>query len=99
MHECPLSRDESEKRTPRIPLTLLQRQAWATASANTDAIFALDDIPSTWQDRAITDAIVAGRVHPEQVREEMLAYVREQKSLHGFVESRGWAIEACPEDG
>ncbi len=45
----------------------------------------------TAQDKAATAAIVAGRVAPEQAREELLAYVREHQTMRGFIESRSWA--------
>ena len=54
-------------------------------------MFSLDGLAPRSENRAIDAAIVAGRVTPQQVREEMVAYVIENKTMQGFIESREWA--------
>jgi hypothetical protein len=78
---------------PAEPLTPEQRGAYAAAIAQTEAVFALEDMGPTAQDKAIDAAILAGRVSPEQAREELLAYVIEHKTVNGFIESRPWAVK------
>jgi hypothetical protein len=77
---------------PREPLTPGQRALYAAAAADTEAVFALDGMTPSLQDKVITAAIVAGRVVPEQAREELLAYVAERKTVLGFIDSRPWAV-------
>lgn len=74
------------------PLTLDQRAAYAAVLSQTEAIFALEDLQPSAQDKAIDAAILNGRVSPEQAREELLAYVRANKTVKGFIESRPWAM-------
>jgi DNA-binding XRE family transcriptional regulator len=76
----------------RAPLTPEQRVLYAAAMADTEAVFALEDMTPSPQDKAITAAIVAGLVAPEQAREELHAYVLEHKTVRGFIESRPWAV-------
>jgi DNA-binding XRE family transcriptional regulator len=74
------------------PLSPEQRVLYAAAMADTEAVFALEDMSPSPQDKAITAAIVAGLVAPEQAREELHAYVLEHKTVRGFIESRPWAV-------
>jgi hypothetical protein len=74
------------------PLTPEQRAHYAAAIADTEAVFALEGMAPSPQDRAITAAIVAGLVAPQQAREELLAYLLEHKTVRGFIETRPWAI-------
>lgn len=73
------------------PLAAEDRSAYAAAMEQTEAVFALEGMEPSEQDRAITAAILAGRVSPEQAREELLAYVTAHKTVKGFLESREWA--------
>lgn len=77
--------------TTPAPLTPEQRALYAAAMADTEAVFALEDMAPSPQDRAITAAVVAGQVAPEQARDELLAYVLKHKTVRGFIESRPWA--------
>jgi hypothetical protein len=74
------------------PLSPEQRGAYAAAIAQTEAVFALEDMAPSPQDKAIDAAVLAGRVPPEQAREELLAYVTLHKTVRGFIESRPWAV-------
>lgn len=71
--------------------TLEQRLAYAASVDQVEAMFSLDGLAPRSENRAIDAAIVAGRVTPQQVREEMVAYVIENKTMQGFIESREWA--------
>ena len=73
------------------PLTPDQRATYAATIKQTEAIFALEDMAPNAQDLAIDAAILAGKVSPEQAREELLAYVIQHKTVRGFIESRAWA--------
>jgi len=77
--------------TPAL-LTSQQRAGYSAAMADTEAVFALEDMKPSPQDMAITAAIVAGLVAPERAREELLAYVLAHKTVQGFIDSRLWAI-------
>ncbi len=57
-----------------------------------DAIFALEGFYPTEQIRIIDAALVAGRVTATQAVEELAAYVREHKTMKGFLESRPWVV-------
>lgn len=72
-------------------LTPAQRDAYAAAMPQVEAIFALEGFEPDEQSRAIDAAVTAGRVGPEQLRQELIAYARENKTLRGFIESRAWA--------
>jgi hypothetical protein len=76
-----------------VPLTPEQRAAYAAAIEQTKAVFALEGMAPTSQDKAVDGAILAGRVSPEQAREELLAYVTAHKTVDGFIESRAWAVQ------
>ena len=78
------------------PLSESERPAYAEAMRQTEAIFALEGMYPTEQDKAITAAILDGRVSPEQAREELMAYLRANKTGSGFIESREWAKQHCP---
>ena len=78
--------------TKPAPLAPEQRAAYAAAITQTEAVFALEGMAPSEQDKAITAAIAAGLVAPEQAREELLAYVLEHKTVRGFIDSRPWAI-------
>ena len=73
-------------------LTPSEREAYAAAIPQVEAMFALDGFEPDEQSRAINAAVIAGRVGPEQLRQELMAYAREKKTVKGFVESRSWAI-------
>lgn len=57
----------------------------------TEAIFLLEGFKPTAQKRAIDEAILAGKVTYAEAIAEMNSYVREKKTLEGFIESRPWA--------
>lgn len=75
------------------PLPTEMRAAYAAAIQQTEAVFALEGMTPTAQDKAIDAAILAGKVSPEQAREELLTYVTAHKTVNGFIESRGWAVQ------
>ncbi len=62
-----------------------------SAIEQTDAIFALEGFEPTDQRRAISAAVLAGRVTHAQVADEMREYVMQHKTVTGFVASRAWA--------
>ncbi|RRS01160.1 hypothetical protein EIP75_21530 [Aquabacterium soli] len=72
------------------PLVLADRAAYSIAAEQAEAVFALEDMAPSAQDKAITAAILAGKVSPEQAREELREYVIAHKSVAGFLESRSW---------
>ena len=82
----------SDPVTNPAPLAPEQRAAYAAAIAQTEAVFALEGMAPSEQDKAIDAAILAGRVSPEQAREELLTYVTAHKTVKGFIESRPWAV-------
>ena len=73
-------------------LTPSERATYAAAILQVHAMFALDDFEPDAQSRAIDAAVIAGRVGPEQLRQELMAYAREKKTMKGFIESRSWAV-------
>lgn len=89
----PTDSTPSDKTAPQAqaPLPREQRVLYVAAMKQTEAMVALEGMQPTAQDKAATAAIVAGRVAPEQAREELLAYVREHQTMRGFIESRSWA--------
>lgn len=56
-----------------------------------DAIFRLEGFEPNADTRAIDEAILAGRVTAKQAADEMVAYVRQHKTVDGFIQSRSWA--------
>lgn len=74
------------------PLSPDQRPAYAAAIEQTEAIFALEGMAPTPQDKAIDAAILAGKVSPEQARDELLDYLKTHKTVKGFIGSRAWAL-------
>ena len=70
------------------------RERTRKAMAQTDAIFALEGFEPTPETRVINAAVVDGRVTFAQVIAEVCAYVREHKTMDGFVASRSWASNA-----
>ena len=56
-----------------------------------DAIFRLEGFEPTDMSRAVDAAVLAGRVTNKQAGDEMVAYVKEHKTLEGFLQSRHWA--------
>jgi hypothetical protein len=62
------------------------------AGRQTDAIFAFEGFEPTAQARAIQEAVIAGRVTTVQAVQEMIAYVKEHKTLDGFINSRQWGL-------
>lgn len=55
-----------------------------------DAIFALEGFTPNAQERAIDEAVLAGRVTNAQVVSELVEYARVNKSMNGFIETRIW---------
>ena len=74
------------------PLTPEERASYAATIRQVQAVFALEGMEPSEQDKGVIAAILAGRVSPEQAREESLAYITEHKTLDGFIESRPWAV-------
>ena len=72
-------------------LTAGERSAYAETIRQQEAIFALEGMHPTAQDKAIDAAVLAGRVSPEQALDELVAYAKEHKTVDGFYESRPWA--------
>ena len=66
------------------------REKSKEAMAQVNAIFALEGFEPTAEDAVIDAAIVDGRVSIPQLIAEMSGYVREHKTMNGFVESRSW---------
>ena len=71
-------------------LTTLEKIRYKDACIQASAIFALEGIQPSEQNQALDQAVLAGKVTPEQVHQEMLAYVREHKTTAGFAASRTW---------
>ena len=67
------------------------RERTREAMAQTDAIFALEGFEPTPESRVVNAAILEGRVTIPQLIAEMSGYVREHKTMSGFIESRSWA--------
>ena len=66
------------------------RERTRKAMAQTDAIFALEGFEPTPETRVINAAVLDGRVTFAQAIAEVCAYVREHKTMNGFIESRSW---------
>ena len=66
------------------------RERTPKAMAQTDAIFAPEGFEPTPETRVINAAVLDGRVTFAQVIAEVCAYVREHKTMNGFIESRSW---------
>lgn len=71
-----------------------ERARMAYAIRQTEAIFALDGFDPTPDSKAINEAMLEGRVTPSQVIAELKAYLREHKTMDGFVSSRSWSSNA-----
>ena len=74
------------------PLRPEERAAYALIIEQTEAVWALEDMRPSPQDKAIDAAVLDGRVSPEQAHDEFVAYVNEHKTVRGFIESRAWAV-------
>ena len=70
------------------------RERTRKAMAPTDAIFFFFWFEPTPETRVINAAVLDGRVTFAQVIAEVCAYVREHKTMDGFVASRSWASNA-----
>jgi hypothetical protein len=68
----------------------IEKIRYQNACIQTDAIFALEGFEPSEQHKALDRAVLAGRVTPEQVCDEMLAYAKQHKSTDGFAASRTW---------
>lgn len=55
-----------------------------------DAIFALEGFTPNADRRVIDEAILAGKITPSKVVEEIVEYVQIHKSMEGFIDSRSW---------
>ena len=66
------------------------RERTREAMAQTDAIFALEGFEPTPESRVVNAAVLDGRVTFAQAIAEVCAYVREHKTMNGFIESRSW---------
>ena len=55
-----------------------------------DASFALEGFQQTPLRKAINEAILAGRISPDEAHEELLDWIREHKTTEGFMEARSW---------
>jgi hypothetical protein len=71
-------------------LNAIEKVRYQDACIQTDAIFALEGFEPSEQNKALDRAVLAGRVTPEQVHHEMLAYAMQHKTTHGFAASRAW---------
>ena len=71
-------------------LSAIEKIRYQDACIQTDAIFALEGFEPSEQNKALDRAVFAGRVTPEQVRQEMLAYAMQHKTTDGFAASRAW---------
>jgi hypothetical protein len=61
------------------------------ACKQTDAIFALEGFDVTPEKIAIREAVIAGRVTLAKVIAEKVEYVKQHKTIDGFIQSRPWA--------
>ena len=61
------------------------------AFRQTDAIFALEGFAPTEQSKAIDAAVLAGRVTLSQAAHELTQYIKQHKTVEGFVATRTWA--------
>lgn len=87
-----ISHGDTADRVTLQPLRPEERAAYALTIQQTEAVMALEGMEPAAHDKAINAAILAGRVAPEQAREEFLAYVTQHKTISGFIESRDWAV-------
>ena len=71
-----------------------ERARMAEAIRQTEAIWALEGFEPTPHNKAINEAMLKGRVTPSQVIAELKDYVRQHKTMDGFVSSRSWASNA-----
>lgn len=61
------------------------------AQNQVDAIFALENMELTDNRKVIRQAVNSGKVSNTQAYDELLSYIKANKTVDGFVESRSWA--------
>ncbi len=72
-------------------MTSIEQQKFQKAIEETDAIFALEGFKPTKTRKLISDAIMAGRVTPDQAVKEMCEYAKQHQTIDGFIDTRTWA--------
>jgi hypothetical protein len=72
-------------------MTSLEQFEYQDATKQVDAIFAFEGFEPTEQRRAISAAVMAGRVTHDQAAKELKGYIIEHKTMEGFMLSRAWA--------
>ncbi len=60
------------------------------AQIQVDAIFALENMELTENRKLIRQAIHSGKISNAQAYDELLSYIKANKTVDGFVESRSW---------
>lgn len=71
-------------------MTNFELENMKKAFAQTDAIFALEGFEPDADMQEIREALLAGRVTQAQVIREKLDFIKINKSLDGFNQSRSW---------
>jgi len=66
-----------------------QRQELIEAMEQTDAILALEGFEKTEERKAMNRAVLAGHFTHGQLADLLLAYVKQHKTINGFIESIG----------
>ena len=66
-----------------------QRRELIEAMEQTDAILALEGFEKTEERKAMNRAVLAGRFTHGQLADLLLAYVKQHKTINGFIESIG----------
>ncbi len=71
-------------------LSILEQTRYTEACLQTAAIFALEGFEPTLQSRAMNEAVLKGKATPEQVKLELVNYIKQYKTTKGFAESKKW---------
>ena len=71
-------------------MTSIEQLEYQEAARQTDAIFAFEGFSPTELRKAISAAVMAGRVTDDQAVKEMCEYALIHKTIDGFAATRTW---------
>ena len=71
-------------------MTSIEQLEYQEAARQTDAIFAFEGFSPTELSKAISAAVMAGRVTDDQAVKEMCEYAMIHKTIDGFATTRNW---------
>jgi hypothetical protein len=68
-----------------------EQNKYKIASEQVDAIFRLEGFEPSENQKAIDRSVMSGKTTLEDVIKEQLEYIKEKRTIDGFLESRNWA--------